>query len=124
FRAKYGPQRAISDPMEAAYFGVHLWAQAVQDAGTDDVSAIRRAIKGRRFDAPEGAVRVDPDNQHTWKIARIGQLRDDGHFDVVYSSEQPIRPEPYPPSRSPSEWDAFLTDLFRRWGGQWANPNR
>jgi urea transport system substrate-binding protein len=29
FRARYGPQRVTADPMEAAYLGVHLWAQAV-----------------------------------------------------------------------------------------------
>src|SRR5262249_23378295 len=41
FRAKYGADRVLSDPMEAAYIGVHLWAQAVTVAKKDDVAAIR-----------------------------------------------------------------------------------
>jgi urea transport system substrate-binding protein len=108
--------------MEAAYCGVHLWAQAVQQAGTDDVRAIRATIKGQCFDAPEGPVRIDPETQHASKISRIGRIRDGHHFEVVYSSEQPIPPVPYPGTRSKETWDDFLIDLYLRWGGQWVNP--
>jgi urea transport system substrate-binding protein len=45
FQARYGTQRVISDPMEAAYFGVHLWAQAVKEAESDDVAEIRQAVR-------------------------------------------------------------------------------
>jgi ABC-type branched-subunit amino acid transport system substrate-binding protein len=31
-RARFGARRVVSDPMETVYFGVHLWAQAVQAA--------------------------------------------------------------------------------------------
>src|SRR5262249_48053851 len=34
FRARFGSRRVVSDPMETVYFGVHLWAQAVQQAGS------------------------------------------------------------------------------------------
>jgi urea transport system substrate-binding protein len=122
-QARYGPQRLTSDPMEAAYAGVYLWSQAVQKAGRDEAGAIRQAIKGQSLDAPEGGVRIDPDNLHTWKTVRIGQISEDGRFKVVNSSENPIRPEPYPRSRSRAQWDAFLTDLFRRWHEHWENPD-
>jgi urea transport system substrate-binding protein len=122
-QARYGAQRVTSDPVEAAYVGVYLWSQAVRKAGRDEAAAIRQAIKGQTFDAPEGAVRIDADNQHTWKTVRIGRVSDDGRFQVVYSSENPIRPEPYPPSRSRAEWDAFLAGLFQRWHGHWENPD-
>ena len=60
FRARFGPQRVSPIPMETTYFGIHLWAQAVQAAGSIEPSAIRQAIQGRSFDAPEGKVRIDP----------------------------------------------------------------
>lgn len=63
FRAKFGPQRPLSDPLEASYVGVHLWAQAVRAAGSTDVAAIRQAMGRQRFDAPQGEVRVDPDTR-------------------------------------------------------------
>ena len=47
---------------------------------------------------------------------------EDGQFDIVWSSEKPIRPVPYPISRSQSEWNKFLDDLYKGWGKQWANP--
>jgi urea transport system substrate-binding protein len=122
FQARYGGHRVVTDPMEAAYCGVHLWAQAVQQAGTDNVRAIRAAIKGQGFDAPEGPVRIDPETQHTAKISRIGRIADGHRFEVVYSSERPIPPMPYPATRSQAAWDDFLLDLHLRWGGQWANP--
>jgi urea transport system substrate-binding protein len=122
FRARYGPQRLPTDPTEASYVGVHLWAQAVAAAGSDEVRAIRQAIKNQSFQAPEGLVRIDPQTQHTWKTVRIGKMTDDGHFEIIYCSEGPIRPIPYPPSRSQAEWESFLAELYQRWGGHWANP--
>ena len=109
FRLRYGRQRVTADPMEAAYLGVHLWAQAVEEAGTTDTPAIRQALRKQKFDAPSGLVRIDSENQHTWKTVRLGRIVEGGQFEmIVWSSERPIRPEPYPSSRSPAAWKAFL----------------
>ncbi len=122
FRKKFGPDRVTDDPMEAAYFGVYLWAQAVEDAGTDEVKAIRRAIKDQSMTAPEGIVYIDGETQHTWKSVRIGRIRDDGQFDIVWNSGRPVRPVPYPVFRSRANWDSFLANLYLSWGKKWANP--
>lgn len=124
FKDKYGVHRVTDDPMEAGYFGVYLWAQAVRDAGTDDVKAVRKALLNQSFTAPGGIVYIDSENQHTWKTVRIGKIRSDGQFDIVWSSEKPIRPVPYPVYRSNQEWDKFLQDLYIGWGNRWANPGR
>jgi urea transport system substrate-binding protein len=124
FQSKYGKQRVVSDPMEAAYFGVHLWAQAVQEAGDRNVCDLRRAIRHQTFDAPEGMVRIDPETQHASKVFRVGQITRESRFEVIYSSPSPIAPIPYPSTRSQGEWDAFLLDLNLRWDGRWANPGK
>jgi urea transport system substrate-binding protein len=95
FQAKYGEGRVTSDPMEAGYFGVYLWAAAVEAAGSTDVEAVRAAAGGITFDAPEGTVTVDGDNQHTYKIVRIGKVREDGLIDTIWSTEGPVKPDPY-----------------------------
>jgi ParB family transcriptional regulator, chromosome partitioning protein len=69
--------------MEASYIGVHLWAQAVAIADTDRPRTIARALRGQSFDAPEGTVRVDSDNQHTCKTCVLGQIVTGGQFDVI-----------------------------------------
>lgn len=119
FRSRYGPQRVTADPMEAGYLGVHLWAQAVEAAGGDDVPAIREALRHQNFEAPGGPVRIDPDNQHTWKTMRLGKIVEGGQFEIVWSSEKPIRPEPYPSSRSAVAWNKFLAGLYKEWNGHW-----
>jgi urea transport system substrate-binding protein len=124
FQGRFGPTRVVSDPMEAAYVGVHLWAQAVRQAKSVDPKAVRPALKGQTYDGPAGPVRIDPETQHTDKFIRIGQVTAEGRFAVVYSSEQAIPPAPYPRSRPKAEWDTLLNDLHLRWGGQWANPGR
>ena len=112
FRSRYGPQRVTSDPMEAAYVGVNLWAQAVSEADSHNPADIRAALRHQSFNAPEGLVHIDADNQHTWKTIRVGKVRKDGQFEVVYSSEKPIRPEPYPDTRSAHDWNLFVDSLL------------
>jgi urea transport system substrate-binding protein len=122
FKARFGSERILSDPMEAAYIAVHLWAQAVETAGSDDVNAIRQAINDQSFDAPEGKVTIDPQTHHISKFIRIGRITENGRFEVVYCSDSAINPIPYPATRSKADWDAVLSDLHLLWGGQWANP--
>jgi len=95
FRAKYGEDRVTSDPMEAGYVQVHIWAKAVEKAGTTDPEAVKEAARGLTFDAPEGRVRVDDVNQHLYKTARIGVVEPDGQIREVWSSDGPIAPDPY-----------------------------
>lgn len=121
FKKKYGKDRVLDDPVEAGYFGVYLWAQAVEDAETDDVNAVRKAILGQSFSAPEGVVYVDPETQHTWKTVRIGIIKEDGQFSIVWTSGKPVRPAPYPLSKLKAEWEKFVEDLYQGWGRKWAN---
>lgn len=122
FRAMYGAGRVTDDPMEAAYVGVRLWAEAARVAGSETPLAVRAAIRGRSIVAPEGPVTIDGATQHAHKTVRIGRIRSDGQFDVVWSSPQPVRPEPFPAGRTPEEWGRFLDGLYRGWGGRWAKP--
>ena len=100
FKAKYGEDRVTNDPMEAAYIAVYLWAQAVEKAGTTDIPAVREAAYGQTMDAPEGTVTMDP-NHHLTKTVRIGEVREDGMFDIVYATDAPVEPVP---------WNQFVPD--------------
>jgi urea transport system substrate-binding protein len=111
FRARYGPQRVTSDPMEAAYVAVNVWAQAVAEGGSEQPARVREFARHQSFNAPEGLVHVDSSNQHTWKVIRIGKVLDDGQLEVIYSSERPIKPEPFPDTRSPQAWNSFLKNF-------------
>ena len=122
FQARYGPDRVVTDPMEAAYCGVKLWAQAVQEAESTETSSIRRAMRNQRLNSPSGKIRIDPATQHTFKTPRIGRLLPEGTFEIVWTSSQPEPPQPYPDTRTAEQWHALLHDLYSGWGNQWAAP--
>lgn len=121
FHEKF-PQRSVTDPMEAAYVGVHLWARAVNEAQSLDPKSVRRAMLNQRWAAPEGPVRVDADTQHCYNTPRIGRIRDDGQFEILWTAPAPVRPQPFPPSRSAADWRVYLHDLHAGWGNQWSAP--
>jgi urea transport system substrate-binding protein len=95
FKAKYGADKVTSDPMEAGYNAVYLWAESVKKAGSTDVEKVKTAAKGVSLDLPEGKVTIDGDNQHVYKTARIGIIQPDGQIKEVWNSGQPIKPDPY-----------------------------
>jgi hypothetical protein len=64
------------------------------------------------------------ENQRTWKVFRLGKIVEGGQFEVIASSEEPIRPEPYAVSCSPAAWNAFPAELRQPWDGLWANRGR
>ncbi|WP_245537088.1 MULTISPECIES: urea ABC transporter substrate-binding protein [Thermomonospora] len=84
-----------SDPMQAGYNAVHLWAAAVEKAGTTEVEAVKKAAAGISLELPEGKVTIDGDNQHMYKTARIGVIQPDGLIKEVWNSGEPIKPDPY-----------------------------
>src|SRR4051794_37293736 len=95
YKAKYGANKVTSDPMEAGYNAVHLWADAAEKAGSTDVEAVKKAAAGISMDLPEGKVTVDGDNQHVFKTARIGLVQPDGQIKEVWNSGEPLKPDPY-----------------------------
>ncbi|MFB4315429.1 urea ABC transporter substrate-binding protein [Actinomadura sp. 21ATH] len=94
FQAKH-KGAVTSDPMEAGYNAVHLWAEAVKKAGSTDVAAVKKAAAGISLDLPEGKVTIDGATQHVHKTARIGIVQPDGLIKEVWSSKEPIKPDPY-----------------------------
>lgn len=95
FKDKYGQEKVTSDPMEAGYVAVNLWAKAVEKAGTTEVEAVKKAAGGIEFAAPEGKVTIDGPTQHLYKTARIGVIQPDGLIKEVSGSGGPIKPDPY-----------------------------
>jgi len=111
FQKRYGADRTTSDPIEAAYVGVRLWAQAVRDAGTDDPEQVNRAMLQQSTAAPSGIAAVDRGTHHLWKQVRIGKARADGQFELVWNSGETLRPDPFPDYRSQVEWQRLVTTL-------------
>lgn len=122
YRDRYGSDRVTDDPIEAGYFGVHLWAKAVESIGTVESASVRARMRGLQYSAPGGPVQVDAKNLHVWKYCRIGRFQENGQFEIVWQSPFPIAPMPFPQTRKNTDWEIFLNDLRLEWGGSWAAP--
>ncbi len=95
YKAKFGADRVTADPHEAAYIGVYLWAAGAKKAGSIEVEAVKTALAGMKFAAPEGPVTVNGENQHISKTVRIGKIREDGLIDTISATDGPVEPDPY-----------------------------
>ena len=85
-----------NDPMEAAYVGIHMWAQAVAKAKSTDTDKVIAAVNGQTFAAPDGfTIKMDEKNHHLWKPVFIGEVQKDGQFNVVWKTKGPIRAQPW-----------------------------
>ncbi|NDU91876.1 MAG: urea ABC transporter substrate-binding protein [Ferrovum sp.] len=95
YKAKFGSNSVIDDPMVHGYIDVYIWAAAVKKAGSFDPQAVRKAATQLGWtDSPMGPVKF-ADNQSLYQTAYVGQLQPDGQFNILWKSKQPLRPEPY-----------------------------
>ncbi|MDR6155591.1 ABC-type branched-subunit amino acid transport system substrate-binding protein [Acidovorax delafieldii] len=94
WRQRFG-DRPTSTWSEMAYTQVHLFARALQRAGSMDRRKLVEAARAVSFDSPEGRVTVDPENNHCTLTPRIGICRADGQFDIAWEASEPVKPDPY-----------------------------
>lgn len=111
FKAEFGEDRVTNDPMEAAYIMVYLWKQAVEAAGSFDIPEVRAAAYGQSMAAPGGPVTMNP-NHHLSKTVRIGEVKEDGMFDILWATDGPVDPEP---------WNQFVPDT-KGFACDWSDP--
>lgn len=97
YKEKFGNDRVTSDPAEAAYDAVYLWKAACEEANSFEVEDVLKAIKTGKisYDAPEGKVTINGENQHLAKTVRIGEVKDDSLIYEVYSTDKQVDPDPY-----------------------------
>lgn len=83
----------------ATYDAIHLYAQAVEEAGTTSTAEVLEALAGQSFTGPRGTVTLNRDRYATVPIY-IGEAREDGEFDIL-KDVGPVEPadqcEPDPP---------------------------
>ncbi|MBF0290355.1 MAG: urea ABC transporter substrate-binding protein [SAR324 cluster bacterium] len=113
-----GSKRVTNDPMEATYVGIRMWAQAVQQAGTTNIDAVRQAIGYQTVKSPSGfTMKMDAGNHHLHKPVFIGEIQANGQFDIVWQTDGPIRAQ---------AWSPFIADSAKKvadWTYPWVCGN-
>ncbi len=95
YQARFGDAAPVNHCAEAAYFQVHLFAAALGRAGHGSFEALLRALKGQGFEAPQGPVRIDPENNHTFLWPRLAKVDRWGRFQILAESQAAVAPDPY-----------------------------
>jgi urea transport system substrate-binding protein len=101
--------RVTNDPMEAHYIGFNMWVQAVEKAGTTDPDAVIDAMIGVAVPNLTGGYSAMMPNHHITKPVLIGEIQDDGQFDVVWETSGLVVGD---------EWSDYLEgskDLIADW---------
>src|SRR4051812_26637759 len=113
-----GDKRVTNDPMEATYIGIHMWAQAVEQAKSTNIDAVRQAIGYQHFKGPSGFdIEMDAENHHLHKPVYIGEVKADGQFQVVWKTDGPIKAQ---------AWSPYIPDdkgKIANWTYPWACGN-
>ena len=103
YRAQYGQNAAVDDPMAHGYIDVLEWAAAVKKANSFDPSAVRKAAVELAWDwSCMGSVKFAP-NQSLFQTAYVGQLQPNGEFKILWKSQKPLYPQPYDPLAFPGK---------------------
>jgi branched-chain amino acid transport system substrate-binding protein len=95
YKSRFGLGAPVTSSAEAAYFQVHLASLAMRRAGSDEPKRVIAALHDAEFDAPQGRVQVDSDNNHCFLWPRVARLDAQGRFRIVWDPGQRIKPDPY-----------------------------
>ncbi|GMU19104.1 MAG: urea ABC transporter substrate-binding protein [Candidatus Babeliales bacterium] len=120
FKKRYGADRVISEAIESAYVGIHIWGHTVEIAQKSEPSKVIRYIQNRILNAPSGIIYSDNKMNDMWRMVFVGKLRSDGQFSIIWNSDKQIQPVNYPIFMEKKKWDEFISNLYQQWGGSWS----
>ncbi|WP_320820532.1 urea ABC transporter substrate-binding protein [Thalassolituus sp.] len=84
-------KRVTNDPMEATYIGFNMWTKAVEKAGTTDVDKVEAAMIGIEVPNLTGGTAVMNKNHHLSKPVLIGEIQEDGQFEIVWATDAEVK---------------------------------
>lgn len=105
-------KRVTNDPMEATEIGFNMWVKAVEKAGTTDVDSVIDTMVGIEVPNLTGGTAKMLANHHLTKPVLIGEIQEDGQFEVVSSTDAEVPGD---------AWSDFLPgskDVISDWTGE------
>ena len=102
-------KRVTNDPMEAHVIGFNMWVKAVEKAGTTGPSKVIDAMIGVAVPNLSGGTATMMPSYHITKPVLIGEIQDNGQFNIVSQTPGTIVAQ---------EWSPYLEgsrDLIADW---------
>ena len=95
YRGMFGSSNLPSVDAEASYLCGLLLARAIRSAGSTDVQSVRTAVWRDELQAPQGLVKVDPENNHCYLTPHLARSRAGFSFEILDTAPAPVKPDPY-----------------------------
>jgi len=95
YKARYGEDEPTNMCAEAAYFQVHLFANALAQTNSIETDIIKQSALGSDFDAPQGRISVSASTSHTNLWSRVGRVDRKGQFEIMQQSVMPVWADPF-----------------------------
>ena len=94
---KKDSKAVTNDPMEATYIGFNMWVKAVEKAGSTEPDAVKKALIGVEVPNLTGGSAKMLANHMITKPVFIGEIQDNGQFDVVWQTQGEVAGEAWSP---------------------------
>ena len=95
YKARYGADEPTNMCAEAAYFQVHLFANALTETNSMETDLIKQSVLGADYEAPQGRVSVSASTSHTNLWSRVGRVDRHGQFKIMQQSSMPVWADPF-----------------------------
>jgi branched-chain amino acid transport system substrate-binding protein len=90
---------------ETSYYLTHMMLGAVGRSGTLDVSTVKSEMARAAYAAPQGEIRLDPENSHFYLWPRIAEVQEGGDFTIIAESRSAVKPDPYLINHTLQDWE-------------------
>ena len=85
YKLRYGSNAAGNRLGRGGLFSGASRRRALDRAGTDDPEQVSAGLHEAEFDAPQGRVRIDASNNHSFLWPRVARLDVRGKFQIVWN---------------------------------------
>lgn len=124
FHAYAGENVVVSAAVVSAYTGVYLWAHAIEQSRSFHVGDVVSNLPSLSVAGVTDNVIVAIDSHYVWQRFYVAKFERDMGFNVIYTEQDLLPPNPYPPFLSKQRWESFLYSTYMEWGEQWQAPTK
>jgi len=119
FKQRFGEDTIINDPMYTAYISIQLFANVVHKYKTYETPRVKKNIAKESIGGAAGVTTINGKNNHAWKEIHIAKVGADGEAKVVWSSQAPQEPKPFPEYINTSKMLHYEDELYKKWGNRY-----
>jgi branched-chain amino acid transport system substrate-binding protein len=110
YKARFGNDDPLNAMAETAYCATAMTLAAIGRCLSVDPDIVKQEMAKTGFAAPQGEIRLDPENSHFYLWPRIGRVDSRGAFEIIKESPVAVKPDPYLINHSLADWNVMVSD--------------